>query len=82
MNKYFKDAEKSVNTSISNLSRLMPHDGEDIACYNPAALDETIASLIQARSNMAIGRMIDEAKAMKIKREQVKAAKIIGRIPE
>jgi hypothetical protein len=53
MHKYHKQAEERVQSVIEGLQLLMPRDGEDISCYNPAALDLAIRLLIDAKVLMA-----------------------------
>ncbi len=60
MHKYHQQAETLVIEVISDLKKLLPHDGEDIACWNPEAVDESISNLIRvgrllARANEALG---------------------------
>ena len=47
---YFIQAEQLVQKVIKDLQRLLPHDGEDISCYNPCAVDASIMDLIKVRT--------------------------------
>ena len=60
MNQFFQNADKLVREAISDLEVLLGKDGDDISSYNPVAIDAAIGNLIKARSQIAIGRYLDE----------------------
>uniref|UniRef100_A0A6M3KCX7 Uncharacterized protein n=1 Tax=viral metagenome TaxID=1070528 RepID=A0A6M3KCX7_9ZZZZ len=53
MHKYHQQAEVLVKQVMQDLEKLLPHDGEDISCYNPGAMDDSINSLIRVRTLLA-----------------------------
>jgi len=53
MHKYHEQAERLVRDVMANLEAFLPHDGEDISCWNPSAVDESIRSLILVRTLLA-----------------------------
>lgn len=59
MNEFFKKADKLLRDANERLNCVIGQDGEDVSYYNPEVLDSVISKLIEARSEMAIGRNID-----------------------
>ncbi len=60
MSEYHQQAQQLVQRVIENLQRLLPHDGEDISCYNPCAVDDSILALAKVRT--LLGRADEAAK--------------------
>ena len=58
MHTYHKQAEKLVKEIISDLSGLLPMDGEDISYYNPGYVDGSIFNLIRVRTLLACANVI------------------------
>lgn len=56
LNMHFVMAETMVKTVVDRLNKILYIDG-NISYYNPQALDEAIMKLIDARSEMAKGRI-------------------------
>ena len=50
LSKNHQQAEQLVREVIEDLQRLLPHDGEDISCYNPCAVDAAIMNLVKVRT--------------------------------
>lgn len=59
MNIHFVKAERLVEQVRKKLKGILGEDGEDISCYNPSALDTSIFDLIEAKTEMALGREKD-----------------------
>ena len=58
---YYKLAEQLVEEVLEDLKKFLPHDGEDISCYNPSAVSTSINNLINVKvllgcANDALGR--------------------------
>ena len=60
MNKYFKKADRLLRATKTTIEMVLGQDGEDISCYSPEMLDYSISRMIEARSEMAKGRLIDD----------------------
>ena len=60
MSEYHQQAEQLVREVIEDLQRLLPCDGEDISCYNPCAVDDSILNLAKVRT--LLGRADETAK--------------------
>lgn len=60
LSKYHQQAEQLVREVIEDLQRLLPHDGEDISCYNPRAVDTSILNLAKVRT--LLGRANEASK--------------------
>jgi len=61
MNKHHQQAEQLVRKVLEDLQRLLPRDGEDISCFNPCAVDDSILDLAKVRT--LLGRA-DEARLL------------------
>jgi hypothetical protein len=60
MNKYFKKADRLLRATKTTIEMVLGQDGEDISYYNPEMLDHSIDRIVEARSEMAKGRLIDD----------------------
>jgi len=50
MNKHHQQAEQPMRKVLEDLQRLLPQDGEDISCYNPCVVDDSILDLVKVRT--------------------------------
>lgn len=55
MDTHYQQADRAIREVIEALQRILGQDGEDLSCYQPQMLDESISGLIAARSHMAVG---------------------------
>ena len=61
MHHYHRLAEQMVKEVIEDLKKFLPHDEEDISCYNPSAVSTSINNLIIVKvllacANEALGK--------------------------
>jgi len=60
MNKYFIIAEDLIKKSQRELAFYTDVGKDPIECYNPSTLDLVIQLLICARTQIALGRYVDD----------------------